>query len=442
MIIRKIVFVVHVIQRIYKVSVFYLYNKNQLIFSIHDTLTKENFMNYNLTKNKRTRKPFCGKKYIVLILSLSMISVLLLGCNAKQNTNTKNTTQKESSTEGKKESSSTTTERKDTKPYTLKSISYQDNDITLHYPSITGMKDLDKQKELNQMIKKEFLSFTKPSTYGYDFDNTQDVDSTETISYDVKYSISYQSDHLLSLSVISFVNDSLAPHPNTYQYGLTYDLTKIKKCTLTDFVDVNMDFANQILQSDTYEGVDSSEVSSYIKEQGASSAITTLLLNTQTSFVLGKDHIGVILYVPHAIGDSVIVDVPYTISNQTDYIPQTYLIKENETLVYGFQLKDSNKVAIIAQDQNHKYTLYRFGTKDHIELSYPNTLNSSSYDDFSYANDKQAVTFTNENYQYTISETLDQVSIQVTNLTTNHTTTLQGDLNSSVGYLFDPKESY
>lgn len=58
------------------------------------------------------------------------------------------------------------------------------------------------------------------------------------------------------------------------------------------------------------------------------------------------------------------------------------LCRENEEVVYSFRVAKSGKVASLCKEKNGKYLVYRFGTKDKIELEYPNQLNSSSWKTF------------------------------------------------------------
>ena len=61
------------------------------------------------------------------------------------------------------------------------------------------------------------------------------------------------------------------------------------------------------------------------------------------------------------------------------------LLKGNETLIISFKLKKSGKLVTVCRDTNHKYLVYRFGTKDSIELQYPAILDMTSWKKFSYS---------------------------------------------------------
>ncbi len=61
------------------------------------------------------------------------------------------------------------------------------------------------------------------------------------------------------------------------------------------------------------------------------------------------------------------------------------LRKPGEEVIFGFKLKNSNKTVLICNHKSDKYIVYRFGTKDKVELQYPSILNETSWKLFSYS---------------------------------------------------------
>ena len=61
------------------------------------------------------------------------------------------------------------------------------------------------------------------------------------------------------------------------------------------------------------------------------------------------------------------------------------LKKPDEKVIFGFSLKKSNKIVVVCNQKDDKYLVYRFGTKDKVELQYPNTLNAASWKAFRYS---------------------------------------------------------
>ena len=61
------------------------------------------------------------------------------------------------------------------------------------------------------------------------------------------------------------------------------------------------------------------------------------------------------------------------------------LQKPGEEVVFGFSLRKSNKIVLICNQKDDKYLVYRFGTKDKVELQYPGVLNTTSWKAFRYS---------------------------------------------------------
>jgi hypothetical protein len=59
------------------------------------------------------------------------------------------------------------------------------------------------------------------------------------------------------------------------------------------------------------------------------------------------------------------------------------LCKSNETVAFAFQLNNKKWVSV-CREKNDKYLVYRFGTKDKIELIFPAALDSTSWQQFTF----------------------------------------------------------
>ena len=60
------------------------------------------------------------------------------------------------------------------------------------------------------------------------------------------------------------------------------------------------------------------------------------------------------------------------------------LCKENEDIIISFR-SSNKKVVSICKDKSDKYLVYRFGTKDKVELQFPSSLDSKSWQQFTYS---------------------------------------------------------
>jgi len=94
------------------------------------------------------------------------------------------------------------------------------------------------------------------------------------------------------------------------------------------------------------------------------------------------------------------------------------LQKPGEEVLFGFSLKKSNKIVLVCNQKDDKYLVYRFGTKDKVELQYPSTLNLASWKAFRYSGysrggmnnspmEMHSLTFTNNHITYKITEDWD-----------------------------------
>ena len=101
---------------------------------------------------------------------------------------------------------------------------------------------------------------------------------------------------------------------------------------------------------------------------------------------------------------------PYSLEVDDDK-KSTFLLSENEQLIYTFKVKDSDKRVSIGVTENCKYVVYRFGKEGSIEFEYKAEYNSN-VEKFNYFKNDQTlipprnylenISFTNEDYQYVI----------------------------------------
>lgn len=114
----------------------------------------------------------------------------------------------------------------------------------------------------------------------------------------------------------------------------------------------------------------------------------------------------------------------------------SYTLK-NEEAIFSLETK-SGKIAVLSKDKGDNYIVYRFGTKDKIEIEYPGKT-QDSWKKFKYsfyfrgggkaneAMDLNYVAFENNGYKYVIYDTYGAVDeksetgILVTNLKTSKT---------------------
>ncbi len=129
---------------------------------------------------------------------------------------------------------------------------------------------------------------------------------------------------------------------------------------------------------------------------------------------------------------------------------------KNEQLVYQLKMKNGKQLSVCI-DKNENYIVYRYGSKNKIELEYPKEKNLSSFDMFEYSEYKRGggtqnsameltyLAFTNNGIKYVIYDTyfseVDKLEagIKVKESETN-ITDLKGLTKSRKGNLSDLKD--
>jgi len=127
------------------------------------------------------------------------------------------------------------------------------------------------------------------------------------------------------------------------------------------------------------------------------------------------------------------------------------LCKENEQVIINFKLINSKKSVSLCKERNGKYIVYRFGSKDKIELEYPTSLDESSWKVFKLYGEKRfggkanagfgdyTINFINNKVEYQILEIWDdeqatkEIGIKV--IMDGRITLLKGDFKTKDGTL-------
>ncbi len=84
-----------------------------------------------------------------------------------------------------------------------------------------------------------------------------------------------------------------------------------------------------------------------------------------------------------------------------------YLATPDQTVIFSFKTKNGKVMSLLTDDEEN-YLVYRFGKPDKIELQYPETVTSDSWQKFYFEGYKSSavnlmhIIFTNTNYQYII----------------------------------------
>jgi len=141
----------------------------------------------------------------------------------------------------------------------------------------------------------------------------------------------------------------------------------------------------------------------------------------------------------------VFITITNTLCAQTNYV------LPNEVVLFSFKT-DNGKIVTINKDKDDKYIVYRFGTKNKVELQYPDTL-KNDWNDFTYSyylrgggqsNEGMELNylyFTTAGFQYVIYNTYysssdkTTIGIKIINIKTAKTNNIIGVYKSRKGDL-------
>lgn len=91
-------------------------------------------------------------------------------------------------------------------------------------------------------------------------------------------------------------------------------------------------------------------------------------------------------------------------------------LRPNEEIIYSFETKTGKKMALV-KDKENEYIQYRFGSKDHIEMEFPQKRTKESWKKFKYNSylrgggkqnsgmELNYLSFTNNGYEYQLFKT-------------------------------------
>jgi hypothetical protein len=137
-----------------------------------------------------------------------------------------------------------------------------------------------------------------------------------------------------------------------------------------------------------------------------------------------------------------------------NYVHGQKYVLDTEKIIYSFQT-NNQKILTLCTDKNGLYIVYRYGTKNNIELEYPNKYDTSSWNKFEYSYwlrgggienegiDLNYVAFTADDTKYVIFDNYFsngekyEIGIKVINLSNNKTVRIIGNKKTQKGTLID-----
>ncbi|MEL3962500.1 DUF4163 domain-containing protein [Lysinibacillus endophyticus] len=242
---------------------------------------------------KKTVVPYC----IIFLL-------ILTACSNKESTDTLEVT--------KMEENEHSIVKEDSKGYELKSETFTEGNVTIQYPQIINLTNEEKQKEINEFIKKEALA---PF-----LETIQSLEPDQEYEAEGYYEIKLKNNDTLSIAYYSYNYISTAAHPYNLFFTTNIDLKTAKPLYLSDFVStIDKDFI-ALLKKAKYVGsleegydqqINELAFSQYSSDEELLSALTTNDGHDYGIYVyVTEKALGIVMPVPHAAGDYAEFEIP------------------------------------------------------------------------------------------------------------------------------------
>ncbi|SMC79845.1 PdaC/SigV domain-containing protein [Papillibacter cinnamivorans] len=335
--------------------------------------------------------------------------------------------------------------------YRIETAEFNQDDIHVRYPQIQYPDGNAGEAAINELIKNDILDSQVRDFLQSDEDEVH-------LDLDLDYEVTLSTEALLSVKYTGGSYIEGGAHPNSVFYAVTIDLTSGRRLYLTDFTEIDEDFISEVKQSlsgesmqvqfDNSEGLES--LISDIRSQNDTDLMYTLRYDSESDFYLTPQSLFIRLYVYHAAGDYALVQLPGTYTADLNHTYDKYLCLDAENPLITFRTEKSGKIVSICQAKDGGYLVYRFGTKDNIELEYPADKDHSR-DSFiySYSNGtdtdkaRDSLIFENKGYRYEVYQESDAVAlktvfgVEVTELSSGKKTDIPGAAGSLMGYWYE-----
>jgi len=125
--------------------------------------------------------------------------------------------------------------------YKLIDTKYEEGAISINYPQILGMKDLNLQDEINSILEKDAI------------DNIEFFLSDKNLKqYELTYIIHLQSERVFSVQYDRFISSEMESHPQNDSFSTNIDMLNAKRITLTDLI-IESDKLFDLLDSGAFQ---------------------------------------------------------------------------------------------------------------------------------------------------------------------------------------------
>ncbi|SOC40581.1 PdaC/SigV domain-containing protein [Ureibacillus acetophenoni] len=237
-----------------------------------------------------------------------MLVLMLTACSGEKSTSTIETNVEEE----EYEAVSKLTEEQE---YEIISESFSEENVIVEYPQIVNFKDEEKQREINELIKKEAL---KPF-----LETLKILNPDQKYEAEGKFDIKFKNNQILSIAYSSYNNISPSAHPYNLFFTTNIDLTTGNELFLPDFVsNIDKNFIIK-LKNAKYVGDLGEDNEQQIKEMvfGQYSSFEELITELNSSkdknngiFVyVTENALGISMPVAHVAGDHAEFEIDFDV---------------------------------------------------------------------------------------------------------------------------------
>jgi hypothetical protein len=193
-------------------------------------------------------------------------------------------------------------------PYEITKTNYTENNIKINYPQLTKSSDHQKEKTINQLIKKEAIK-----VLNYYLPDLQDL------TLEINYEIKSKSPSLLSIQYTGVGYMNGAAHPNNHYYTTNIDIETGTILKLKDMINIDENFVDNLKQNaksmkPEHQGILSSiHPSDLLNMLTNADSLDNIGTENQsdTFSYFTSDSLGISIPVSHAKGDHAEFEITY-----------------------------------------------------------------------------------------------------------------------------------
>lgn len=346
--------------------------------------------------------------------------------------------------------------------YQITTAQLDQDGIHIQYPQIEALGDDGRENEINALIKNDIWESQVEDI----IEACQTDGGSCRLNLDLKYRVTCRTEQILCAvyTGTSYIEGGI--HPNQIFHAVTIDLKSGNRLYLTNFTEIDDTFVQKIKRSGAVtnvatEGADAGQLSQIrenlmgeLQNQSDRDMIWTLKNSSDSNFFVTEDSLTVCVGVSHAAGDYVLVELPGEYAANPDHTYDGNLCLDTENLIFSFQTEKSGKTVSLCTSKDNRYIVYRFGTKDNVELEFPQ-VKETSWDQFTYSHylrgggadnsglELDSLKFENNGYEYEVYQEYDATSgetltgVRVTEQASGKVTDIRGAADTVIGYWYE-----